>query len=84
MVSVDEVDHIDQESTFITGVTGHSTKIHHNTYEKTSFFALKFHTWMRKFTVKGYLHSFPLVTKQNVAYYPGQHISDSDKCNTSL
>ena len=75
LVSFDEFDCTDQESTCIISLTGHSTKMHHKTYKKQGFFTLQFRTWMHKFAVHSSLLSFPLFATQNVVHYSMRNLS---------
>jgi len=50
-------------------INGHSTKIHHYSYEKKGFFTLQFCIWMCKFAMQGSLLSFLLAARQNVIYH---------------
>jgi len=76
LVSFDEFDHTDEESTRIICITSYSTKIHHKKYE--GFFILQFLTWMHKFAVQGSLLFFPIKCYVSL---DAQFICDSDKCN---
>ena len=58
LVSFDELDRTDEESTHIICLTRHSTKMHHKTYEKQSFF---YSGQFREFLTynRGISHLFP-------------------------